>query len=188
MSEFPRPKPFAKLKLSLKGILVGVTFVAMACAMTMQSLRFAETKAALSRYETSVIPLTLEPNQFRLIMHKVLQTNHANVITYRIESVNDHFATIGVDRDSNGCRATYDQKTNLHFSEAVILIDHFQSKNGLKVMAKLGAEGYSVWTVSDDFSLDNGLSIHGINSVYSRDAIVELLELNGRSITLKLTP
>lgn len=173
----------------MKTILVVVAFVAMGCAISMQHFRLARTQASLARYETSLIPTALQPNQFRVIARIAIQTDHVKMITYRIESADQHFATIESNGGSNGGRSTYDPKTDLHFTEAVFLIDHVKSMNALKVLPKVsGAQGYSVAFVPDDFSLDSVFTLHDLEPVYLRDASVELLVLNGRSYALTLKP
>ncbi len=150
-----------RFRVSLKSLLAIMAFAALACALVMQHFELARTRASLARYESSLIPTTLAPNQFRLIASTVLQTDHAMVIKYRIETANHHFATIASGGDSNGGRANHDPKTNLYVTEAVILIDHIKSDNVLKVMPKVsGAQGYTVSTVADDFSLPASVTVH----------------------------
>jgi hypothetical protein len=170
-------------------MLAIITFAALVCALMMQHFELAKTQASLARYETSLIPTALAPNEFRVIVNKVLQTDHATVIGYRIESSGDHFATIASGGDSNGGRATYNPKTNLYVTESVLLVDHIKSENVLKVMPKVsGAQGYSVASVADDFSLADAITVHDPEIVYSRSDTATLLEIEGQIYTLTLKP
>jgi hypothetical protein len=179
----------AVLRFSLKTMLVVIAFVAMTCALVVQYVELAKTRASLARYETSLIPTALASDEYRVITSKLLQTDHAAIIRYRIESSEDHFATISSGDDSNGGRATYDPKTNLYVTESVLLIDHIKTKNALKVMPKVsGAQGYSVAVVADNFSLADTLTIHDPKAVYSRSDSATLVEIDDQVYTLTLKP
>ena len=170
-------------------MFVMIAFAAMTCALIVQYSELVKTRASLARYETSPIPTSLAPNEFRVIANTVLETDHATVIGYRIESSGDHFATVASGGDSNGGRATYDAETNLYVTESVLLIDHVKSENVLKIMPKVsGAQGYGVAPVADDFSLADAISVHDLESVYLRDNTVTLLEVGDRIYTLRLKP
>ena len=111
------PKHPAKFRVSLKSMFVMIAFAAMTCSLIVQYSGLVKTRASLARYETSPIPTSLAPNEFRVIANTVLKTDHATVIGYRIESSGDHFATVASGGDSNGGRATYDAETNLYVTK-----------------------------------------------------------------------
>ena len=176
-------------RFSLKTVLATVTFVAMACAFVMQHFRLADTQASLSRYEASIIPTSLGLDQFRIISRIVVETDHVKVATYRIETEDEHFATVESGGDSNGCSSTYDSKTNLHFTEVTILFDHTKSKNSLKMMPKVGVlEGYTVANVPDDFLLNDAVTFNRDDRVYARNEVVELFQWGDRHYILTLKP
>lgn len=61
----------------------------------------------------------------RFIRQPVLNTDHVKVMKYRIESVDEHFATLSDGHgDSNGCSSDYDPNANLvpEIAEAAELI------------------------------------------------------------------
>ena len=137
MSEKPQPPGNrAIFRITLKSMLAVVAFVAMACALLLEHSELSRTRASLARYEAQQIPTTLGDDEFRVIVNPVLSTDHAIVIAYRIESSEDHFASIVSEGESNGGRARFDEPTALFVTEAVLLIDH--SGDSLKVMPKVG--------------------------------------------------
>ncbi len=178
-----------RFQFSIRSILAIAAFVGMACAITIQNLRLAEARASLSRYESSLIPTSLQPSQFRIITRVALDTDHVKVVNYRIESLGEHFANIQSGGDGNGAGADYDAQTGLYFSEVTILLDHTKSTNSLKVMPKVGgAQGYSIQNVAEDFSLEDAVTFHDEDHVHERDESIELFRLDGRPYSLTLTP
>ena len=181
--------PTRVYRVSLRAMLGAVAFVALICALVVQYIDLSRTRASLARYESSRISTKLRSNEFRVIARDVVKTDHVIVISYRIESLSDHFATIRIGTDGNGSRAHFDPATNLYVTQAELVIDHMKSKNALKEMAKVsGAQGYSVASVPDEFSLEDAIEIRELNAVYSRNDAAELLELRGRRYVLQLKP
>lgn len=168
-------------------MLAVVAFVAMACALLLEHSELSRTRASLARYEAQQIPTTLGNDEFRVIANPVLSTDHTIVIAYRIESSEDHFASIVSEGESNGGRARFDEPTALFVTEAVLLIDH--SGDSLKVMPKVaGAQGYSLAPVAEGFSLRDAVSVYELEMVHSRRAAVPLFEIEGRTYSVVLKP
>ena len=163
------PGAAQRMQFSLKTVLLVVSVVAVACSFFMQQRRLNESQSALSRYEASQIPTSLAPGQFRVIARSILDTDHVKVVAYRIESANEHFATVKSEGDSNGCKSKYDPKTHLHWTEATILFDHIKSDNKVKMMPKVGgAQGYTLAHVPDGYSLTDAVKLNELDRLFSR--------------------
>lgn len=102
----------------------------------------------------------------RFIRQPVLNTDHVKVMKYRIESVDEHFATLSDGHgDSNGCSSDYDPNANLHFTEVTVLVDHVDSQHCVKMLPKVGAaQGYTVATVKDGYVLDDHMTINNADA------------------------
>lgn len=124
----------------------------------------------------------------RFIRQPVLNTDHVKVMKYRIESVDEHFATLSDGHgDSNGCSSDYDPNANLHFTEVTVLVDHVDSQHCVKMLPKVGAaQGYTVATVKDGYVLDDHMTINNADGVYSRNEKVDLFQWDGKSYSLSL--
>jgi hypothetical protein len=169
-------------------MLVLVTLVAAVTALFVQSRRLAQVRAALSRYESTQVSTSLAPHQFRIITQTILDTDHLKVVKYRIESLEEHFATLDdKEGDANGSRSNYDPHTGLHFNEVTVVLDHVASQQCVKMLPKVGgAQGYSVLPVKDNYVLDEDTTVNHVDGVYSRNDTVELLQWGGKSYSLSL--
>ena len=174
-------------RFSLRGVLIFVAFVAATVAFFVQQRRLANVQAALSRYESTQIPTSLAPNQFRIIVQTV-DTNHVKLVKYRIESLDEHFATLdNGEGDTNGSRSNQDANTGLHFTEVTVLVDHVVSQKCVKMLPKVGGgQGYSILPVADDYSLDEATTFNEVNGVFSRNETVELFQWDGKAYSLTL--
>ena len=165
-----------------------ITFLVAASVFFLQHRHLTDVQASLSRYESVRIPTSLAADQFRVITQTILDTSHVKIVTYRLESVDKHFATLDDGHgDSNGSTSSLDQDTDLHVTEAIVLIDHVDSKKCVKILPKVGGgQGYSVMSVQDDYVLDDEVTITNSTGVYSQNETVELFQSDGRSYSLSL--
>ena len=162
-----------------------MVFIALVCALFTQRVRLNQLNASLSRYEQSVIPTTLELTQFRIIPRIVLDKDHCKVATYRIESKNRHTAVVRNGSGTSSKTSSYDQTTDLHFSEISILIDHIKSTNTLKYVRD---QGYSVTNAGKDFLLDDAVTLHPDVRVCNRNETIDLFQVDGDTCTFTMQP
>jgi len=175
-------------RFSLRGVITLIPFIAMGLALFVQHQHLSNVQAALSRYESTHVPTAITGGHFRVIAHPVLDTDHVKVMAYRIESVDEHFATLSDGHgDSNGCRSAHDPNTDLHVTEVTVLLDHVDSEDCVKMLPKVGGvQGYTVATVKDGYALDDDTTINDVDGVYSRTEKVGLFQWNGKSYFLSL--
>lgn len=184
----PTHAPPRRWRFTLQGMFLAVAVVGATMALVVQHRRLTSAEAALARYESTRVPTTLADKQFRVIAQTVLDTKHAKVMKYRIESNDRHFASVGNGQgDSNGCSSQFDPSAGFHITEVVMFIDHVVSENRVKMMPKVGgAQGYSVAHVADNFVLGEHLTFHDADGAHPRGAAVPLLKWNGKTYSLSL--
>jgi hypothetical protein len=176
-----------RLRFSIRTVLLLIAIVGAALAFVSQQRRLAELQAALWRYEAESIPTELADDEFRVIARQVVDSGHLQVVSYRIESAGEHFATLQCGGDSNGSRSNYDPNTRRHVSEAVIVLDHLDTQQKLKLMAMVGgAHGYGVDNVPSDFKLRSDVKFFDIDGVHPRADAVDVVRYDGRVYSLRL--
>ncbi|QDU56705.1 hypothetical protein [Aeoliella mucimassa] len=175
-------------KLSLRGMIAATAFITMGLALFVQHQHLTQAQASLSRYETTHVPTAVPRGQFRVIAQSVLDTDRVKLMAYRVESVDEHFATLRDGHgDRNGCHSEYDPNTNLHVTEVTVLVDHVDSRQCVMMLPKVGgAHGHIVATVGDSYTLDDDLTIHDVGGVYNRAESVNLYQWDGKSYSLSL--
>lgn len=176
------------VRFTLRGMIVTISFLALGLALLLQDQRLQETKRALARYETSQVPTAIPEGQFRVILRTVLDNDEVKLLSYRIESADEHFATIrDSDGGGNGARSEFDAKTNLYVTEATVLFDHLDSRNCVKMMPRVGgAQGYTIMPVPEDYTLNSDLMIEKTSGLHARSSKVRLFTWNGKEAYLSL--
>ena len=175
-------------RFSIGRMIAAMAFIAMGLALFVQHRRLTQVQASLSRYESTHVPTAVPRGQYRVIAQPVLDTDRVKVMAYRVESVDEHFATLSDDHgDRNGCRSKYDSNTNLHVTEVTVLVDHVVSRECVMMLPKVGgAHGHTVATVGDSYTPDDNLTIHDVGGVNNRAESVDLYQWDGKSYSLSL--
>ena len=178
-------KPFS---FSLREILLLTTCLALASALFVQNAQLGKTKRALARYEIAEVSTDIAKDQFRIISQRVMHRSDLRIVTYRIESGAEFSATFGNRISSNSMCSRFNTNSQLYEQKIVVLIDHIDSKNALRVCASIGGiSGYSLYSVDDTYELSENLIVNEVDGVYARNEIVDIFELDGRTYSLSLT-
>jgi len=169
-------------RISLAQLLVLVALAGTAMGFFVQSRHLADARAALSRYESSQIPISLSDNQFRMIARTILDIGHIKVVTYRVETTTKRFATLQGTGDSTGQSLSLDPKTGLYFTEMTVAFDHLRTDKKIK----MSNMGYTVKDVPADYSLDDSVILNDVSRVYDVTDTVGVFEWDGIPYSMSL--
>jgi hypothetical protein len=126
-------------------------------------------------------------DQFEVAVTSVLDTDHAKVVRYRIESKSPFYATVNHGQGRTAAASTFSPAAKTHVIEIVMFLDHIASRECVKECLNVGsAGGPSVESVSKDYVLNKNTKIKQAGGTYERAMVVELLEWNGRTYSLSL--
>jgi hypothetical protein len=175
--------PYHQLsRYSLTQLLILVAFAAVVVGLFVQNRKLANVQAALSRYESSQISTSLAANQFRVIAHTILDTKHVKVVKYRVETTDEHFATLQGTDDSRGRSLSPDPNTGLYFTEMTFVFDHLPTANQIK----MSNMGYTLKDVPADYSLDDSVILNDVNGVYDLTDTVDVFVWDNITYSLSL--
>jgi hypothetical protein len=169
-------------QFSVRALLTLVTVIAMLAAFAIQNRRHAATRAALSRYESEQVAVSLPPGSFRIFTYRHINTDHVKVLTYRIECGDAFFGKVAHSHGASSQSLRYDANVGTYFAEWTYVFDYLPTENKLKVSDM----GYTLLTVPDGYSLSTELELHNVDGVHETDATVELFILNGKPYSLSL--
>ena len=69
---------------------------------------------------------------------RFLDASHVKLITYRIESIDEHFAYVSGNGGQSGSKSRFSAETELYWSEATVLIDHLATEGRVKIVDVVG--------------------------------------------------
>jgi len=175
-----------KFRFTSRAMITATAFIALALALVIQNQRLSNVRAALSRYESTTVPVELAPGQFRVIVQPVLDTADAKVVKYRIECADERFVTVsGPDR--SGSLSRRDPNTGLYTTECTLFADHLDSHDAVKMFLNVGgAQGTTVETVGDSYALGDHISISNADGVYSGSETPALFIWNGETYSVSV--
>lgn len=170
-----------RFRFSSRTIAIATAFVALGLALIIQNQRLSETRAALSRYESTTVPVALAPGQFRVIVQPIVSTDDAKVVKYRIECADERFVTVSGQGGSSGSLSRRDPNSGLYVTDCTLFADHLDSHNTFKMILNTGGgQGTTVETVGPTYALKDQLSVSNADGVYSASETPVLFTCNGQ--------
>jgi hypothetical protein len=176
-----------KLRFTSRAMIAATAFIALALALVVQNQRLSNVQAALSRYESTTVPVALAAGQFRVIVQPVLDTDDAKIVKYRIECADERFVTVGGQGDSSGSLSRRDPNTGLYTTECILFVDHLDSLNFVKMILNVGGgQGTVVETVNAGYALDYHVGINTADGVYAGSETPALFTWNGEAYSVSV--
>lgn len=177
-----------KFRFTSRTMIITTAFIALGLALVIQNQRLLETRAALSRYESTTVPLALAPGQFRVIVQPILDTDSVQVVKYRIECADERFVTISDGKGgSGGSLSKRNSNSGLYIIEATVLADYLRPKNCVQMLRKIGgAESTAITPVSAGYAVRDHFSIGDADGVYSGNETPALFTWDGETYSLSV--
>jgi hypothetical protein len=177
-----------RIRFSSRTIAIATTFIALGLALVVQNQRLSNLRAALSRYESTTVPVTLAPGQFRVIVQPILDVDHAQVMKYRIECADKPRLLVGSPQGhTTGSLARRDPNSGLYIAEVTFLADHVQPQNCVKmVLNGDGALLTAVDSVNAGYALRDHLSIRKADGVYAANETPAIFTWDGQTYSVSV--
>ena len=123
----------------------------------------------------------------RISTRIVLDTDHAIVVKYFVESTESFYVTVDHGMGHTATASNLDKKTKRHTVEITVLLDHLESRKCMKELLLVGAAGGpSVMPVSKDYSLFKDTQILKPEDTFSFDDSILLLKFMSRRYELRV--
>ncbi|MBC8871453.1 MAG: hypothetical protein H8E44_18675 [Planctomycetes bacterium] len=156
-----------------------LSFIFTLLAIVAGVLFIARTAATANPLPTS--------DRYHVDATSILDTDHAKVVQYRIESNSPFYATVNHGQGRTAAASSFSPSAKTHVIEIVVFLDHIASRECVKECLTVGAAGGSgVESVSKDYALNKNTKIKLTGGTYKRNETVELLQWNGRTYSLSL--
>lgn len=124
---------------------------------------------------------------YRVETTTILDRDDTKCLKTRIESSVEFYATVDNGEGHTSVASNFDQGSELHFVEVVLLLDHVESRQCVKELLAVGAAGGpSVLPVTREYKLNDSFTTTDTDGTYERDQTVELLKWQGRAYTLSV--
>lgn len=177
-----------KFRFSSRSIATATAFIALGLAVVVQNQRLSNVRAALSRYESTTVPVALAAGQFRVIVQPVLDTDDAKVVKYRIECADKPYLIVSsVQGHTTGSLARPDPNSGLYVTEVTLLADHLRPQNCAKMVLKGdGTLLTAIEPVNAGYSFKDHLRINKADGAYSESDTVDLFTWDGQTYSLSV--
>ena len=176
-----------KFRFTSRSLIITTAFIALGLALIIQNQRLSETRAALSRYESTTVPVALAPGQFRVIVQPIASTDDAKVVKYRIECADERFVTVSGQGGGGGSLSRRDPNSGLYVTDCTLFADHLDSHNTFKMILNTGGgQGTTVETVGPTYALKDQLSVSNADGVYSASETPALFTCNGETYSVSV--